>query len=121
VARQDAIVDAALVQREAHVRAAVINGIHLVMVCEKCHDMLLRHHSQTAGGLQFGQGGHAYPPVACGGLGVLLKRQSHTTPPSPHPARKKAAYWSMSHNPISKEKTLEKIYLITVDFVKIFL
>ena len=70
VAGQDAIVDGAFVQGETHMRAAVIDGVHLAVVLEKRYDMMPGQHGQAALGLQFGQAGHAYP-LACHGLELV--------------------------------------------------
>ena len=80
VAGQDAIVDGAFIQGETHVRAAVIDGVHLAVGLKKRHHIVLGQHGQAALGLQFGQAGHAYP-LARRGLSLPLYGLRHTTPP----------------------------------------
>jgi hypothetical protein len=80
VAGQDAIVDGTFVQGETHMRAAVIDGVHLAVVLEKRYHMMPGQHGYAALGLQFGQAGHAYP-LSRRGLSLPIYGLGHTAPP----------------------------------------
>ncbi len=75
VAGEDPVADGAPVEREAHVRAAVVDGVDLVALGEEAEGLVPDVDDETSGGAQLGERGGADEAVGgdCG-HGVSLSR-----------------------------------------------